>query len=174
MMEEEKFVYENKTAIQSLQELCLIRKYPTPLYLDRSQLNKIMVTTVVGGKIYGSAEGKSVAEACELAAIATLKIWLKDSFDSSLLLQKSSERIEETHVNNTTSIGSNNSQSDSQLNSVSLLHVFITSILHDSSSKPEYIVNKLDDKFFCELTLLHEGKTIKTCGDGKTKGEKLY
>lgn len=158
------FSYEKKTAIQALQELCNIRKYPQPLYLDRSQSNKIMVTTVVGGKIYGSAEGKSVAEACEQAAIATLKIWLKDSFNPSLLLQKTDERIQEPQISS-----AQTTQADTQLNAVSLLHVFTSSLLHDA--KPDYDVNKVDEKFFCELTLLHESKTLKTQGEGKTKGE---
>lgn len=183
---EGEFSYSGKTAIHSLQELCHLRKYPQPLFLDRSQVNKIQVTTVVGGKIYGSAEGKTLVEACEEAALATLSIWLKDKFNP-LLLKKSSESILGANENGSkiknssptsTTVTSTNATtattSDSQSNAVSLLHVFASSILYDPASKPDYDVNRVDDKFFCALTVLHKGKTFKTYGDGKTKGSVTF
>jgi hypothetical protein len=165
------FQYEGKTAVQSLQELCLLRKYPQPLFLDRSQGNQIMVTTVVGGKIYGSGENKTIAEACEDAAIATLSIWLKDQFDSSLLKKKPQSLPLEAPTNiSSNNTLQNNAASDAQLNAVSILHIYSASVLYGAAPKPQYDLKKVDDKFVCELTIVHKAVPMKTFGDGKTKG----
>jgi hypothetical protein len=173
---EGEFNYSGKTAIESLQELCILRKYPQPLFLDRSQSNKIQVTAVVGGKIYGSAEGKTLVEACEHAATTTLSIWLKDKFDPQLLRKPSpppnedAPKVKTAPTAATPPTMTNSSISESQLNAVSLLHVFASSILYDPASKPEYDVSRVDDKFVCNLTVVHKFKTYKTGGEGKTKG----
>jgi hypothetical protein len=163
------FQYAEKTAVQSLQELCLLRKYPQPLFLDRSQGNQILVTTVVGGKIYGSAENKTIAEACEDAAIATLSIWLKDQFDPSLL-KKKTKTVPADVPTTTSSISNQSTTNEAQLNAVSILHIYSSSILYEAPSKPQYDLKKVDDKFVCELTMVHNSLPMKTFGDGKTKG----
>jgi hypothetical protein len=182
-MEGGEFNYSGKTAIQSLQELCLLRKYPQPLFLDRSHVNRIQVTTVVGGKIYGSAEGKTLVEACEQAATITLSTWLKDKFNPLLLKKPSDSNHSPTEdapsvtpkIKTPPSVTpTNTSTSDSQLNAVSLLHVFASSILYDPASKPEYDVSRVEDKFFCKLTVIHKSQTLKTCGEGKTKGFLIF
>ena len=216
---ESSFNYIGKTGIEALQELCNLRSYPQPLFLDRSTSNKILITTIVGGKIYGSSEGETLPIACELAAQITLSSWLQDKFNSSLLKPINSNnnknKNSENHNNNngnsendnlntdsnlnsdsinTDNTNNNNNNSNisqstigptksttlseiasaaaenSQSNSVSLLHLYLTSILPDISSKPNYDLIKSSDGFISNLSLLCNQTTLQATGTGKTKG----
>jgi hypothetical protein len=160
----EGFSYAGKSAVQALQELCLLRRYPQPVFLDRSLPHSeiVAVTTIVGGKTYGSAEGTTSVIACENAAIVTLSAWLKEEFNPTLLKrihQSKEEKIEDIAQ----------SGEGAQANALSVFNLYAAAILSEAGCRPTFEVTKMADKFLCTLSAPLDSRPMQCVGEGKTK-----
>jgi hypothetical protein len=69
--------------MRSPKSFSTISRASIAVFLDRSLPHSeiVAVTTIVGGKTYGSAEGTTSVIASENAAIVTLSAWLKEELN---------------------------------------------------------------------------------------------
>lgn len=167
--------YSGKTAVEALQGICMARRYPPPVFMDRSPPtgSTIIVTTVVGGRAYGSGEGETSALACDQASQETLSMWLKESFQPHLLKplrELSSIGVTVDNQDNGEALAGGEGP---QLNALSIFNLYVSAVVRDVASKPVFECKKIAEgpppKFHCVLTITIDSKVYKSEGEGGTK-----
>jgi hypothetical protein len=159
----DEFDYHGKTAVQALQELCIVRQWKQPLFLERATTDKskYIITVVVNSKSYATTAQSDKGSGCESAACETL---------TSLLENFDPKKLKQTHVEKPADVNSINEESESHLNSISILHNYL-STLGSEASVPDVKYDKghIDGNFTCTVTVTIRGKVNKATGNDKTK-----